>query len=81
MAVEVPPASDNTTAALPADFAGVVQVTVVAETTTIEAHAVPPIVMVGVDELVNPVPVIVRVVPPANASACGENEAIVGALT
>ena len=73
-----PPTSATTTAAVPAASAGEVQVTEVAETTTTEVHAVPPIVMVGGLAELKLVPVMVSVLPPDVGNKVGDTDPTVG---
>lgn len=75
--LSVPPAVVSTTAADPADFAGVTTVTEVALTFVSEVPAVPPkVTPVVLDKFV---PVIVTDVPPAVGPVTGVKEVIVGA--
>nr|WP_256972820.1 hypothetical protein [Saccharibacillus sp. O23] len=77
LAVAVPPAVVTLTPTAPAVPAGVVAVICVEESTVIAVAAFPPIVIV--DPAVNPVPVIVIVVPPVSGPDVGLTLAIVGA--
>jgi hypothetical protein len=61
----------------PADFAGVVHDSDVADAKTTDVHEVPPIVTVAPDT--KPVPVTVTEVPPAVEPADGDTEVTVGA--
>jgi hypothetical protein len=67
----------TTTFCAPAAFAGVVQVSDVADPKATDVHAVPPTVTVTPDT--KPVPVTVTEVPPAVEPADGDTEATVGA--
>ena len=75
----VPPAVVTSTLALPAEPAGVMQVTDVAVLALREVHALPP--MLTPVTLLKLVPVIVKLVPPAVLPIWGDLEVTVGAAT
>ncbi len=77
--VVVPPAVVRATSTAPADFAGVVTVTVVELTTVTEVPAVPPKVTPVAP--VKLVPVIVTEVPPAAIPEVTDKDVIVGGFT